>query len=371
MSGQRAAAPARGAVRGRVHRPVRRRHGHRADPRAARRVRRLDRDRVARADELPGALRRAAAGLRARSASASAAPAPRGVAFMVYAACLGRRRAGRPASSPSSSPGRSRAPRTRSPRRWSWRRSPTSPRSATSAARWAPSPPCRPRASSARRWSAAWRARSTTGWRSSPPRSRRSALALLSTPRGAGGGRGGPRRGAALRRRPHAAQTRWTARAAFLAYLGDHRPGVVVALRAGDAFGLGPTARGAAARRLRRCGRRRGAARRRPQPTARRGARRPRRRAGVRRARAAAGRGRRRGRARAVWLAAGVASALLWAGLNVLTVGRRAREPRRRRLADRRLQVHRQRARAGRAAPALRRRRRAGVRGAPCASCSR
>src|SRR4051794_17873020 len=40
------------------------------------------------------------------------------------------------------------------------------------------------------------------------------------------------------------AQTRWTALAAFLAYFAITGLGVVVALRAGDEFGLGPTERG-------------------------------------------------------------------------------------------------------------------------------
>src|SRR5205085_231226 len=40
------------------------------------------------------------------------------------------------------------------------------------------------------------------------------------------------------------ARTRWTAAAAFLAFFSITGLGVVVALRAGDAFGLGPTARG-------------------------------------------------------------------------------------------------------------------------------
>src|SRR5205823_3374185 len=38
-------------------------------------------------------------------------------------------------------------------------------------------------------------------------------------------------------------RTRWTAAAAFLAYFAITGLGVVVALRAGDAFGLGPSAR--------------------------------------------------------------------------------------------------------------------------------
>jgi MFS family permease len=115
-------------------------------------------------------------------------------------------------------------------------------------------------------------------------------------------------------------QTRRTAIAAFLAYLGITGLGVVVALRAGDAFGLGPTARGLLLAGF-------GAA-------------------GVVAGRPAGGWADRAGATRvaltgaaacvvlvpllglvggapglaAVWLGAGVASALLWAGLNVLTV---------------------------------------------------
>jgi MFS family permease len=116
-------------------------------------------------------------------------------------------------------------------------------------------------------------------------------------------------------------RTRWTATSAFLAYFAITGLGVVVALRAGDAFGLGPTARGV----LLACF---GAA-------------------GVIAGRPAGGLTDRRGAVRVavvgalgcavllpllgaaggglalalVWLLAGVASALLWAGLNVLTVG--------------------------------------------------
>jgi MFS family permease len=116
-------------------------------------------------------------------------------------------------------------------------------------------------------------------------------------------------------------QTRWTAAAAFLAYLGVTGLGVVVSLRAGDAFGLGPTARGLLLAAFGAAGvvagRPAGAL------TDRRGA------VGV----AAAGAvgccllvpllGLAGGAAALalVWLAVGVASALLWAGLNVLTVG--------------------------------------------------
>jgi MFS family permease len=115
-------------------------------------------------------------------------------------------------------------------------------------------------------------------------------------------------------------QTRRTALAAFLAYLGITGLGVVVALRAGDAFGLGPTTRGALLAGF-------GAA-------------------GVLAGRPAGGWADRAGPTRValtgaaacvvlvpllglvgsapalalVWLLAGVASALLWAGLNVLTV---------------------------------------------------
>jgi MFS family permease len=116
-------------------------------------------------------------------------------------------------------------------------------------------------------------------------------------------------------------RTRWTAGAAFLAYFAITGLGVVVALRAGDAFGLGPTARGLLLAAF-------GAA-------------------GVVAGRPAGGLTDRRGAVRVAlagavgcavllpllgaaggalelalaWLAAGVASALLWAGLNVLTVG--------------------------------------------------
>jgi MFS family permease len=115
-------------------------------------------------------------------------------------------------------------------------------------------------------------------------------------------------------------QTRRTALAAFLAYLGITGLAVVVSLRAGDAFGLGPTVRGLLLAGF-------GAA-------------------GVVVGRPAGGWADRAGALRvaltgalacvvlvpllgvvgaapalaAVWLAAGVASALLWAGLNVLTV---------------------------------------------------
>jgi MFS family permease len=116
-------------------------------------------------------------------------------------------------------------------------------------------------------------------------------------------------------------QTRWTAAAAFLAFFAVTGLGVVVALRAGDAFGLGPTARGLLLAAF-------GAA-------------------GVVAGRPAGGLTDRRGAVAVavagavgccvlvpflglvggavalalVWLAVGVASALLWAGLNVLTVG--------------------------------------------------
>lgn len=115
-------------------------------------------------------------------------------------------------------------------------------------------------------------------------------------------------------------QTRRTALAALLAYLGITGLGVVVALRAGDAFGLGPTVRGLLLAGF-------GAA-------------------GVVVGRPAGGWADRAGAMRvaltgalacvvlvpllgvvgaasglaALWLATGVASALLWAGLNVLTV---------------------------------------------------
>jgi MFS family permease len=116
-------------------------------------------------------------------------------------------------------------------------------------------------------------------------------------------------------------RTRWTAGAAFLAYFSITGVGVVVALRAGDAFGLGPTARGLL---LAGFGL-----------------------AGVVAGRPAGGAADRAGAVRvalagvlpccallpllglapdvaalaAVWLAAGVCSSLLWAGMNVLTVG--------------------------------------------------
>src|SRR4051794_18527789 len=116
-------------------------------------------------------------------------------------------------------------------------------------------------------------------------------------------------------------RTRWTAGAAFLAFFSITGLGVVVALRAGDAFGLGPTARGLLLAAF-------GAA-------------------GVVAGRPAGGLSDRRGAVPVavagalacgvllpllgavggpvglglLWLATGVASALLWAGLNVLTVG--------------------------------------------------
>jgi MFS family permease len=116
-------------------------------------------------------------------------------------------------------------------------------------------------------------------------------------------------------------RTRWTALAAFLAFFAITGLGVVVALRAGDAFGLGPTERGLLLAAF-------GAA-------------------GVVAGRPAGGLTDRRGAVRVavigaagcvvllpflglvggaaglalVWLAVGVASSLLWAGLNVLTVG--------------------------------------------------
>jgi predicted MFS family arabinose efflux permease len=117
------------------------------------------------------------------------------------------------------------------------------------------------------------------------------------------------------------ARTRWTAAAAFLAYFAITGLAVVVALRAGDAFGLGPTERGLLLAAF-------GAA-------------------GVVAGRPAGGLTDRRGAVAVavvgalacvallpllgvvggavglglVWLGAGVASALFWAGLNVLTVG--------------------------------------------------
>jgi MFS family permease len=117
------------------------------------------------------------------------------------------------------------------------------------------------------------------------------------------------------------AQTRWTAGAAFLTYFAVSGLGVVVALRAGDAFGLGPTARGALLAGFGVAGIVAG----RPAGglTDRRGA------VGVAVAGALAsvvlvpllGFAGGAVTLAVVWLAVGVASALLWAGLNVLTVG--------------------------------------------------
>lgn len=116
-------------------------------------------------------------------------------------------------------------------------------------------------------------------------------------------------------------RTRWTAAAAFLAYLGVTGLGVVVSLRAGDAFGLGPTERGLLLAGFGAAGVVAG----RPAGglTDRRGA------VGVAVAGAAAcvvlvpllGIVDRWEGLALVWLVTGVASALLWAGLNVLTVG--------------------------------------------------
>jgi MFS family permease len=145
------------------------------------------------------------------------------------------------------------------------------------------------------------------------------ALAAVTVPSrhaAAGGAAERPRFADAL-----TARTGWTAGSAFLAYFAITGLGVVVALRAGDAFGLGPTARGLLLAAF-------GAA-------------------GVVAGRPAGGLTDRRGAVSvavagalgccvllpvlglvggaaglaAVWLGAGVASALLWAGLNVLTVG--------------------------------------------------
>ena len=68
-------------------------------------------------------------------------------------------------------------------------------------------------------------------------------LVLVTVPerRGMAGGRAGS--GARLRD-ALTPRTRWTAAAAFLAYFAVTGAGIVVALRAGDAFGLGPTERG-------------------------------------------------------------------------------------------------------------------------------
>jgi MFS family permease len=115
-------------------------------------------------------------------------------------------------------------------------------------------------------------------------------------------------------------RTRWTAGAAFLAFFAITGLGVVVALRAGDAFGLGPTARGVLLATFGAAGVVAGRPaggltdRRGPVPVAAGGA-------------AACALllpllgvvGGAAGLA-LLWLATGVASALLWAGLNVLTV---------------------------------------------------
>jgi MFS family permease len=116
-------------------------------------------------------------------------------------------------------------------------------------------------------------------------------------------------------------RTRWTAAAAFLAYLAITGLAVVVALRAGDAFGLRPTARGVLLAGFGIAGVVAG----RPAGAAadRVGA--------VRVALAGTlpccvlvpllGLATGAAALAALWLAAGVCSALLWAGLNVLTVG--------------------------------------------------
>jgi MFS family permease len=116
-------------------------------------------------------------------------------------------------------------------------------------------------------------------------------------------------------------RTRWTATAAFLAYFAITGVGVVVALRAGDAFGLGPTARGLLLAGFGIAGVVAG----RPAGDAadRAGA--------VRVALAGTlpccallpllGLAPAAGSLAVVWLAAGACSALLWAGMNVLTVG--------------------------------------------------
>jgi MFS family permease len=151
------------------------------------------------------------------------------------------------------------------------------------------------------------------------------ALILASMSPGGGSarsrGRGGERVQHARFAEALTPRTRWTAAAAFLAYLGVTGLGVVVALRAGDAFGLGPTERGLLLAGF-------GAA-------------------GVVAGRPAGDLTDRRGAVLVavagacacvvlvpllgivdhwaglalVWLITGVASALLWAGLNVLTVG--------------------------------------------------
>jgi MFS family permease len=150
------------------------------------------------------------------------------------------------------------------------------------------------------------------------------ALALLSTPRHAAAHHGVALAATGLPPRFRDAitpRTRWTAACAFLAFFAITGLGVVVALRAGDAFGLGPTERGLLLAAF-------GAA-------------------GVVAGRPAGGLTDQRGAVPVavggalacvlllplmgvvggaaglglLWLATGVASALLWAGLNVLTVG--------------------------------------------------
>ncbi len=143
-------------------------------------------------------------------------------------------------------------------------------------------------------------------------------LATVPERRGTAGARAG---GTARLRDALTPRTRWTAGAAFLAYFAITGVGIVVALRAGDAFGLGPTERGLLLAGF-------GVA-------------------GVVAGRPAGGLADRAGAVRvavtgvlpccvlvpllgvapdapalaAVWLAAGVCSALVWAGMNVLTVG--------------------------------------------------
>jgi MFS family permease len=116
-------------------------------------------------------------------------------------------------------------------------------------------------------------------------------------------------------------RTRWTAAAAFLAYFAITGLGVVVALRAGDAFGLGPSARGLLLAGFGVAG-----------VVAGRPAGHAADRVGAVRVALAGtlpccallpllGLASDAATLAALWLAAGICSALLWAGMNVLTVG--------------------------------------------------
>jgi MFS family permease len=147
------------------------------------------------------------------------------------------------------------------------------------------------------------------------------ALVLMAVTVPERGRRGIPASAAVRLRDAVTPRMRWTATAAFLAYFAVTGLGVVVSLRAGDEFGLGPTARGLLLAGF-------GVA-------------------GVIAGRPAGGVADRRGAVAValagalpccvlvpllglapgalslalVWVAAGACSALLWAGLNVLTVG--------------------------------------------------